>query len=362
MTKQRLIDTYVVALNKIELDLQRLRAKEAKFSIARLERLQKQVLAEIKSLNASSKFIITSGYVKNFDLSYYGNGYEFERYANTIVSNHVELGYMAIDRDYVIASLNQRIAGETFGERMSDHIMRLRRELKQSVAVAMIQGDDVATTARNITRGIDGVKKAMNKSVNSSLRIARTELLKAYSLAQEISTNQAEAAGVDVAPSWDATLDGKTRADHKNAEVENNGKFILSNTGEWVKTVGGVIFSSPRVVVATVGGSSAKQVVNCRCRRRSNVFGFTPVVRVARRADGTWEDTTGNLNYAQWAKTLEGRKEISRTIADRALRAKELRIMRSAKDRKFTTTERKTLADIRKQIKGRAFGNVATRI
>jgi hypothetical protein len=358
-TKKQLAHLYVRALNSIEVDLQRLREKGAQWSVSRLEKIQANVKNELRSLTANNKRIITSGYVKNFNLSYYGNGYELERFANQFTKAGYTLGQYQIPQEYVIASLNQRVAGLTFTERMTANIVTMQREVRQSIGVAVIRGDSAATTARNIQKGIDGIRGAMQKSVNASLRIARTELLQAYSLGHNISSNNAESAGVDLEPTWDATLDGKTRDTHANADGK---PFILDGEANWQLTVGGVVFSEPRLVLYSAGGDIAGEVINCRCRRRNNPFGFKPVSRVARKMDGTWESVNGDKNYTQWAKTLEGRKEIERTISDRALRAKELRIMRTAanQDRRFTAAERKTLADIRRDIKGRVIGNVGT--
>ena len=357
-TKRQLANLYVQALNNIEVDIQRLKDKNAIWSVNRLKALQNNVRNELKSLTANNKRIITSGYIRNFELSYYGNAYEYERYANGLVNVGYELGYYQIPREYVIATLQQPVGGLTFTERMTENIVTLQREVRQSIGTAVIRGDSAQTTARNIQRGIEGIRGALHKSVNASLRIARTELLTAYSIGHDISSNQAEAAGVEIQPTWNATLDGKTRPDHGNADQK---RFILDANGDWVLTVGGVVFTAPRMPLYSAGGNIASQVIQCRCRRNSNPFGFQPVARVARKMDGTWQSVNGDLNYNQWAKTLEGRREINQTIADRALRAKELRIMRNAKDRKLTRAERNTLADIRKQIKGRVIGNVGTR-
>ena len=358
-TKKQIASLYVQTLNNIEIDIQRLKEKNAQWSINRLEKIQANVKNELKGLTASNKRIITSGYVRNFNLSYYGNGYELERFANQFTKAGYSLGQYQIPQEYVIASLNKRVAGLTFSERMTKNIIDLQNEVRQSIGVAVIRGDSAATTARNIQKGIDGIRGAIQKSVNSSLRIARTELLRSYSLGHNIAGNNAEAAGVDFQPTWDATLDGKTRDSHADADGKD---FILDGEANWRLTVGGVVFSEPRIALYSAGGDIAAETINCRCRRNNNPFGFKPVTRVARKMDGSWETVNGDKNYAQWAKSLEGRKEIERTISDRAMRAKELRIMRTAAkaDRPFTAPEKKALADIRRDIKGRVIGNVGT--
>lgn len=636
VTKKALVEVYKQVLENIQNKMNTLKPGMS-FTEKRLTAMQEKINAELKSLNATNQRIISSGYIRNFELGYYGNGYEYEKWVNSVITStktHVELGYYQIDRTAILSSLNQQIAGEAFKNRMLDNVLTLRKEIRRSVAVAMVEGQSAQQTARNIQSGIQGIGKAMTKSVNHSLMIARTEMNRAYSLSQEFATAQAEAAGVDVSPTWDATLDGKTRESHANADGK---KFILDQNGNWIVTVGGTIFTSPRVPL--YGPGKAKEIVNCfipetkisaadikkcykrkydgllvtietatgikltgtpnhpvltengwvglgflkngdnivsmdvgnfnnstmptkpnkyckpasigkvfkffdivfpnqrvrgrnvdfhgdgkqtnvkvvsvdsllrntrkprlykkikqfcfsfsyillclftgfcskaklimrtlftpnsimrsfskalslkrrglihaskhsftaiatfktffreavidissgnseplrqlfdrypcimqldkivdinmsnysghvynlqtkdntyiaynnsngnrgilvhncRCRRQNNPFGVQPVTRTARTAGGTWQEVNGNLNYNQWAKTLEGRKEIERTIADRSLRARELRIMRNARDRKLTTAERRTLADIRKQIKGRVIGNIGTR-
>lgn len=358
-TNKQLAQLYIQALKNIEVDIQRLRDKNAVWSANRLEAIQNNVRTELAKLTAGNKRIITSGYIRNMEFTYYGTGYELERYVNAIQTQFYTLGQYQLPREYIIASLNQKVGGLTFTERMTSNIITLQREVRQSIGTAIIRGDSAATTARNIQSGITGIRDALHKSVNASMRIARTELLQAYSLGQDIASQNAEAAGVDFSPTWDASLDGKTREDHADADGK---PFILDADGNWILTVGGVVFSEPRMPLYSAGGDIASQVINCRCRRRNNPYGFTPVSRVARKEDGTWETIDGKLNYSQWAKTLEGKAEIQRTIADKALRAKELRIMRgaAAADRRLTADERRTLADIRRQIKGRVIGNVGT--
>lgn len=357
-TKKQLAGLYVDTLKSIEIDLQRLRDKNAQWSINRLEKIQANVKNELKGLTASNKRIITSGYVKNFNLSYYGNAYELERFANQFTTASYAFNYQ-LPQEYVIATLNKRVAGLTFAERMTKNIIDLQDEVRRSIGIAVIRGDSAATTARNIQKGIDGIRGAMQKSVNSSLRIARTELLRAESIGHNIAGNNAEAAGVDLQPTWDATLDGKTRDSHADADGK---EFILDGEANWMITVGGVIFSEPRLSLYSAGGDIAAETINCRCRRNNNPFGFKPVTRTARKINGSWDTINGDMNYSQWAKTTEGRKEIEKTISDRAMRAKELRIMRTAAkdDRPFTASEKNSLAGIRRDIKGRVIGNVGT--
>lgn len=356
--KRSLVQLYRSVLDDIELQLVRLRDKNAIWSVQRLEALQADVLAQMKNLAANEKRLISSGYVKNMEFAFYGTGYEATRYANGVISGNYELGYYQLPREYVLATLNSRIGGLTFTERVTGDILQLQNEVRRHIGMAVIKGESAQATARNIQKGITGIRGSLNKAVNSSLRIARTELLRAYSIGHEMATDTAEAAGVEMQPTWNSTLDGKTREDHANADGK---PFILDANGEWLLTVGGVVFSSPRVALYSNGGDIAAETINCRCSRNNNPYGFQPVSRVARKADGTWETVNGDMNYNQWAKTLEGRKEIERTIADKALRARELRIMRNASDRAFTAKEKTSLADIRRQIKGRVIGNVGTR-
>jgi len=352
-TDQELIVLYRTMAEDVERRIKQINARKAPVTAARLNQVLADINKELTILKAETRKIITTGVVRTFDNTYYGTAYNYEKYVNELVTglkdDRWDLGYFKIDRSYPIASLNERIAGEGLVDRLGRQSAILQSELRQAIGTAITVGDSPQQTAKNIERGSQLLQDVANKTLNHSATIARTETLKAYSLAQEIATAQAEAAGVHVFPSWDASLDGKTRPAHSSADGK---KFVLDDSAQYVLSVGGVVFISPRLPKSGQTGT-AGQVVNCRCRKRNNPEGFEPTTRIAKKADGSWETVNGDLTYNQWKNTLPGRAEINRTLIDRNARAGELRILRTLRneDRKPTTAERKRLAELRKIIK-----------
>lgn len=350
-TTSELIALYQKAKDDIELRISKINKSKAPFTANRLNFILKEVNKDLTALKNESRKTITAGYVKNFNTTYTGTAYSYERWVNeftVIPEKHTSLGFFKVDRNYIVGTLDERVAGEGLLDRMNRTSAVLQSEVRQSIGTAIIVGDSPQATAKNLERGSDLLKAAVNKTLNHSATVARTELLKAYSIGQEIATAQAEVAGVQISPSWDATLDGRTRPTHSTADGK---QFNITEQGQYVLRVGEVIFITPRI--PTDGQTNtAKEVVNCRCRRLNNPFDFEPTARVAKLEDGTWQEVNGSLTRQQWANTLEGRAEISRTIKDRAARANELRILRTlkAQDRKPTTAERKRLAELRKII------------
>jgi len=158
------------------------------------------------------------------------------------------------------------------------------------VAASIASGDSIDDAAKFLQ---DELKKEFDMAIGRATRMARTEILRAYSYGNEESTKQAVEAGVSVRYVWDATLDGRTREDHqvmdqKKAEIiDGVPQFTLPN---------GETTSSPRVNL------SAAESINCRCRRLDIPAGFEPTTRVA-KVEGEWKKV-GQVSYTDFKDRL----------------------------------------------------------
>lgn len=258
----------------------------------RLQELYKQIDNEATKLRAKLTKVIYDGYIENFTSSYYYVAYIFEKSINTelsLGSNYI-LNYPVLNTRAIEASFNPAI-----GDMIQNLSTSFKASTKQFVANSVIDGKSVNQLAKELMT-LDEIAK---EEAWKAQRIARTELLKAYSLGQEEASRQAEESGIEIKYIWKATLDSKTRGDH----VAQDNKVAIIVNGGPVFTVGSVKLSGPRVVspLNTAGQKEvARQVINCRCRRIEAPFGIDPTKRVAKKPDGTWIDIDGNTSAVDW--------------------------------------------------------------
>ncbi|UCF13243.1 MAG: hypothetical protein JSW06_03020 [Thermoplasmatales archaeon] len=306
-TNKRLLKIYEESQARVEQQLLKMRAQVLKsgvvqpFKEARLVNLLKAINEEIASLRTQSQNVIASGYIANYQNTYYLELYAYEKSINTELSLGADylLNAPALNRQAVIASLNERIGGNAFKDRMLRHQREMQFLLRDAVSQNIIEGQTVKELAKNI----DLIGEVYGRAINQSTRIARTELLTAYSIGQEQATLEAEESGVEFTYKWSATLDSRVRKDHARAD----GQKALIVDGGPVFTVGGVRFSSPRVPLVNDGSKrNAKQVINCRCRRLNIPFGIEPTKRVAKRKDDTWTELNGDLTAVEWIRREYG--------------------------------------------------------
>ena len=175
----------------------------------------------------------------------------------------------------------------------------LQFRVRQAVSQNIIEGQTVKQLAKNL--GL--IDEVFEQGAAKAMTTARTELLTAYSFGQEESVRNAIQAGVEFDYTWSASLTANTRETHARADGQ---KAIIVNN-EPIFTVGGVRFNSPRIVAASnTNPETAKEVINCRCRRNNNPYGIKPTKRAAQRADGTWTDVNGDITAVEWARREYG--------------------------------------------------------
>lgn len=140
------------------------------------------------------------------------------------------------------------------------------------------------------------LKKALNTSAYNAIRILRTEGRTAQSAGQEYTYLQAKKKGIDGREIWDATLDGRTRPSHGAMDG-------ASKTDEgWVLLNGGTT-AGPNGELAMYPGDpnlSAGERINCRCRLRFEIEGYSPQLRRI-RGEGVQPYQT----YMQWKESQE---------------------------------------------------------
>lgn len=128
------------------------------------------------------------------------------------------------------------------------NIRTLKKQITLEATRGIASGKSWLETAESLT-----IQKCFQISQSDAMRIIRTEGNRINQQGRLDAGDDAVDAGCDLLKQWDATLDDRTRPDHREAD----GQIV-----EWSEqfTVGGEKMTAPSI------GGSAKQVINCRCQ------------------------------------------------------------------------------------------------
>lgn len=131
---------------------------------------------------------------------------------------------------------------------------KLTEDLREQVGIALSKGEGPAKLAKRL-------KEVFQNGIARHTSTARTEMLRAFSVAQDESVSQALDQGIEFTYLWKANLDSRVRESHAN---ENGKKAKILRNGMPEFTVGRSKGTGPRLLY---GPDQARQVINCRCRR-----------------------------------------------------------------------------------------------
>jgi SPP1 gp7 family putative phage head morphogenesis protein len=127
-------------------------------------------------------------------------------------------------------------------------------DLKEQVGISLLKGENPVKLAKRL-------ETIFGDSIKRITATSRTELLRAYSVAQDESITQALEMGIEFKYVWRARLDSRVRDSHR---AENGKKADIDKNGMPVFTVGQSKGTGPRLLY---GPDQAKQTISCRCRR-----------------------------------------------------------------------------------------------
>ena len=165
------------------------------------------------------------------------------------------------------------------------HRKRVLDQLRGHIAQGILAGN-----------GYNQIAQSINKDVGLSIRqarlVARTETHRSLSQSSEDAAQVAKENGARLQGYWDATLDMRTRTSHRKMDgktEDENGNFKVG-------------FSTGKAPGLLVGVDSAKQNINCRCKKLYLVNGRKPSARRARNEDGS-TSLIEYVPYEEWAKS-----------------------------------------------------------
>lgn len=155
-----------------------------------------------------------------------------------------------IRQDQVVKAVqtDSKISSNLYSK-LGEDVGYLKKSIRAELSRGISNGSSWNEMAVHIARGMNSPFK---KAYNNAIRIARTEGHRIQNEAALDGQHVAKKKGADIVKQWDATLDSRTRPEHREADGQ------IREIDEPFD-VGGEKMQAPGV------GGSAKNVCNCRC-------------------------------------------------------------------------------------------------
>lgn len=212
------------------------------------EALKKQLDDVLDKLNTSQYDTISEYLNVCYETGYIGTMYDLKGQGIPItVPINQKKVVTAIQTDTKLSSRKYR--GNPLKGRLEEDVDRLKTVIRAELSRSVANGASWNEVAVKIAKGMNN---PFDKAYRDALLIARTEGHRVQQTAQLEACQTAKDKGADVVKQWDATLDGKTRPAHREADGQ-----IRELDEDF--DVGGEKMKAPAV------GGSAKNVCNCRC-------------------------------------------------------------------------------------------------
>ncbi|MGL9794410.1 NAD(+)-arginine ADP-ribosyltransferase EFV [Enterococcus sp. DIV1283b] len=177
--------------------------------------------------------------------------------------------------------VNVPIAGKRLSKRLYQYRDKLAENVTHNIITGLFEGKSYAEIARRVNEETEA-------SYKQALRIARTEAGRTQSTTTQKGYVEAKKKGIDIKKRWLATLDKKTRHDHRELDgqtVEVDEKFsIRGHTAEGPRLFG-----------------VASEDIGCRCTTIEVIDGIAPELR----KDNETKAVIKYKNYNEWLANKE---------------------------------------------------------
>lgn len=206
------------------------------------EALKKQLEGVLDNLQGK-QFTSIADYLQNcYTNGFVGNMYDLHNQGIPLI--------IPIRQDEVVKALQiDTQLSQGLYKRLGEDVSYLKRSVRAELSRGISTGSSWNEMALRVARGMNS---PFDKAYNNAIRIARTEGHRIQNEAALNGQNEAKKKGADIVKQWDATLDGRTRPEHREADGQ------LRELDEPFD-VGGEKMEAPGV------GGSARNVCNCRC-------------------------------------------------------------------------------------------------
>jgi SPP1 gp7 family putative phage head morphogenesis protein len=266
-TNRALVRVYLVVQKEIEDELKRFfdsvdPSWSKQYQAKRLSEIFKTVNQKLSVLTGISTDKIETAFLGQYKDIFSNYAYNLSDYYSgaALQLGFAMLPFTQIDESVIKAALNAKIGEYSFKKSMVEKQAYLRQKLREDVAVSITKGEGTAKLTKRL-------QESFQSGISKYVATARTEMLKAFSLAQDESIKQAQDLGIEFSYQWLSASDGRTRETH----AAENGKFAVEfrKDGTPIFKVGRSKGPGPRLLT---GPDQAAQNINCRCRRLNIPF------------------------------------------------------------------------------------------
>lgn len=186
----------------------------------------------------------------------------------------VRIAWGVLNKDVILENIANRFGKISMTRYGTEARLRVRAALNEGLS----QGKSYEKMARDL-------KSAIDTTYTNAIRIIRTEGQTAANAGQDDAYAWAQQKGVELSVVWDATLDSATRPTHGQADGQTRGKDGMFKVG------------TERAPYPAWEGLSASERINCRCRLRGEIEGYSPQLRRTRDSGLIPYQT-----YSEWAR------------------------------------------------------------
>lgn len=180
-------------------------------SYQRLTNLEIELTEKLRAAGVKAKASIEKSIMTHYSQSYYSAGYIGESSLN------VAMGFGLLNEEVIKASLVNPYTSIQWPARLTKNVNIMIGNVRDQVTTGLIQGFGYSKTARLL-------KGSIERSTKDTLRIVSTESHRAKSMGRaqsyEKMNEYAEEQKIKIRKKWLATLDGKTRASHRDMDGE----------------------------------------------------------------------------------------------------------------------------------------------
>jgi hypothetical protein len=294
--EKNIVRAYKGAFEKIDYKFNKLADKVGKegltvnniAAIQRLRGLYQDIYDEMKKIEPNVYKWINKSAESSYKASYYNNWYNYEKQLN------MPLSFGRLNAKRVKAIVNTPFPGMKLEDLVTTIKNKAFDPVKYNLAVGQALGQGPEEIARNIRSAGDIFKDQFNKATYMSLRIARTESLRAASYADIDTTEEAIDMGIRIKKQWVSTIDDRTREDH----IIMDGNF--SNEDGYFTLPDGVQTLAPRL------SGEASQDINCRCTYIDFIEGLSDSLSDKRASEDFYIEVNGEqipyneASYDEW--------------------------------------------------------------
>ncbi|GAA3723129.1 hypothetical protein GCM10022378_11530 [Salinicoccus jeotgali] len=243
-----------------------------KKELQRIEELLQDDYSEIVNLIVFSQ---TKIYLDN----YMRHMYLFE------YSSGIQMSFTVPSTEQIKKALEQPIELIKLAPTFQRHRKQVIQKLQGHIGEGILAGNSYNQIANRINQDV-------GLSMRQARMVARTEGHRAQTQSADDAADKARSFGARIKGYWDATLDRRTRASHQKMDGKSENETGMFKVGLSVGPSPGNL----------VGVDSAKQNINCRCKKLYKVNGQLPSVRRARNDDGS-TSLIPYQTYEEWAKS-----------------------------------------------------------